>query len=124
MIQLDTHVVCWLHDGLIRQISPAARQALNTDSLSISPMVELELHYLHEIGRLRTPPVDMLHTLHTSLGLSVSQTSFALVASAAAGIRWTRDAFDRLIVAQAQCDSARLVSADEKIRQHFAGAIW
>lgn len=124
MIQLDTHIVCWLHDGMANQISPTARQALNSDTLSISPMVELELHYLHEIGRLQTPPTDMLHALHTDLGLSVSQTSFALVASKAAGIDWTRDAFDRLIVAQAIADKARLVSADAKIRAHFEGALW
>lgn len=124
MIQLDTHIVCWLHDGLVQRISPAARTLLNADPLSISPMVELELHYLHEIGRLQTLPATMLHTLHTDLGLSISQTSFALVASKAASIRWTRDAFDRLIVAQAIADNARLVSADAHIREHFAGAVW
>lgn len=124
MVQLDTHVVVWLHDGLIDRISPAARAALNTHALAISPMVELELQYLHEIGRLNIPAAEMLHTLHTAIGLTVSQTSFAAVASKAAHISWTRDPFDRLIVAQAQCDAAALITCDERIRNHFTAALW
>jgi PIN domain nuclease of toxin-antitoxin system len=38
---------------------------------------------------------------------------------------WTRDPFDRLIVAQAKAnDGAGLVMADTVIRKHYAGAVW
>jgi PIN domain nuclease of toxin-antitoxin system len=38
--------------------------------------------------------------------------------------RWTRDPFDRLIVAQAAIESVRLLTKDRTIRRNFAGAIW
>jgi len=52
MIYLDTHVVLWLYlrkgDGL----SERARQLIEYEpEILISPMVLLELDYLHEIGR-------------------------------------------------------------------------
>ena len=53
---LDTHVVAWLYEGLVEKLSSPARQAIEDSTLLFSPMVELELQYLHEIGRLTVPP--------------------------------------------------------------------
>jgi PIN domain nuclease of toxin-antitoxin system len=59
MIYLDTHVVVWLYAGDAAVFSPGAKQAINSSPLSVSPVVRLELTYLYEIGRLRTPPAGM-----------------------------------------------------------------
>jgi acetylornithine deacetylase/succinyl-diaminopimelate desuccinylase-like protein len=37
---------------------------------------------------------------------------------------WTRDPFDRLIVANAMADGATLITADRVILRHFDQAIW
>lgn len=124
LIHLDTHVVCWLYDGEVERFSPATRSLLESATLAISPMVELEIQYLQEIGRFRDDPALVLGALANDLGLMVSQAPFPLVISAARQIDWTRDVFDRLIAAQASVDGARLVTKDERIRQHFAEAVW
>lgn len=54
MIYLDTHVIVWLYLGNLSKFSDPAKVAINTQEIAISPIVSLELTYLHEIGRLRT----------------------------------------------------------------------
>ncbi|MCP4995668.1 MAG: type II toxin-antitoxin system VapC family toxin [Gammaproteobacteria bacterium] len=56
LIYLDTHVVVWLYVGDLSKFSHPAKAALNTSPLVISPMVILELTYLHEIGRVKAQP--------------------------------------------------------------------
>ena len=51
MIHLDTHVVVWLYAGRTDLLSAAAVEAIEEHSMAISPIVLLELEYLHEIGR-------------------------------------------------------------------------
>ena len=51
MIYLDTHVVVWLFLGDLTRLSQAAKTAISTHPIAISPIVTLELTYLHEIGR-------------------------------------------------------------------------
>jgi PIN domain nuclease of toxin-antitoxin system len=46
------------------------------------------------------------------------------VAIAVERVQWTRDPFDRLIVAQALLHDAPLITKDEHIRRHYAGALW
>jgi hypothetical protein len=58
------------------------------------------------------------------IGLGVSNGPFPTVAGVAAQLTWTRDAFDRLIVAQAMAENAVLVTRDKVIRANFKGAIW
>ncbi len=51
--------------------------------------------------------------------------SFEVVATAALDEDWTRDPFDRLIVAHAKASGlAPLITSDEKIRLHYPRAIW
>ena len=39
-------------------------------------------------------------------------------------LSWTRDAFDRLIVAQAALDRAKLITRDRLILKHYPKAVW
>lgn len=125
LIHLDTHAVCWLYNGEPEQLSSAALAAIEAASLiAISPLVELELHFLVEIGRFRDPPAQVLQVLHEKLGMTVSHTALRDVTTAAHGLGWTRDPFDRLITAQAICDGAILVTKDRNIRKHCSNALW
>jgi PIN domain nuclease of toxin-antitoxin system len=84
----------------------------------------LELYVLHEIGRLRRDPESIFDQTARATGLTVSSASLASVVSHATSLSWTRDPFDRLIVANAMADGCKLLTADEHIRTHFADAIW
>lgn len=124
LIHLDTHVVCWLYDGVVEKLSSPARAAIGGSRLAVSPLIELEITYLREIGRFREEAATVLGVLASQIGLHVSQTPYSRIVAHAVAIHWTRDAFDRLIVAHASADGAQLVTRDARIREHFPAAIW
>lgn len=124
MIYLDTHVVAWLYFGQAQELSRDAAAAIESSPLFISPMVLLELGYLHELGRLAVTAEKIVQTLAGDIGLEIAQQPFADVARQALHETWTRDPFDRLIVAQAKLSQSRLLSRDRLIRQHYRHAIW
>jgi PIN domain nuclease of toxin-antitoxin system len=90
----------------------------------VSPIVELELTYLFEIGRVSEPASTPLSALRRGLGLRIADTSLAELIQAAKELSWTRDPFDRLISAHAIVANAPLVTADETIREHLPLAVW
>ena len=122
---LDTHVLFWLCENRLNRISGTALDALNRHDLLISPMVAIELAFLHDIGRSKRVSQDILRQLREQVGLRVCDHSFAYVAEAATFESWTRDPFDRIIVAQAKANGyAPLISADGDIRANYAKAVW
>lgn len=91
----------------------------------VSPMVLLELEYLHKIQRVLRPPMALISQLPAQIGLVIRDAAFESVIRAALFETWTRDPFDRVIVAQAKADgSAVLVSSDLKVRENYPKAIW
>ncbi len=92
--------------------------------LRISPLVSLELAYMHEIGRARDPAPMMLAALRQSIGLEVADVSLTELTETAVGLSWTRDPFDRMIAAQAIVADAPLVTADRTILEHLPLATW
>lgn len=123
-IFLDTHVVIWLYAGELKSLSKPARVAIERYDLAVSPAVKLELGYLHEIGRLRDGPALILEDLSHRVGLVLRTEDFGRVIEQALSLTWTRDVFDRLIVAHAAIDARRLVSRDRAIRKHYDAAVW
>ena len=124
VVHLDTHIVCWLYEGRVDLLSAAAAQAIEQGQLMISPLVDLELQLLHEIGRILKGPQTILSALAADIGLEMATTPFAVVVAAARGLSWTRDPFDRLIAAQAIVADAKLVTKDRLLRKHCAAAFW
>lgn len=123
-MHLDTHVLVWLHAGLVDRFSPLARERLEAAPLRVSPIVQLELEYLFEIGRVTRPSADVLEHLSASLGLDLAPEPFAHVARAATREDWTRDPFDRIVVAQARLAGAALLTKDRTILERYAAAFW
>ena len=110
---LDTHVLFWLCENRVERLSGPALDALNQHDLLVSPMVAVELAFLHEIGRSKRVAQDILRQLREQLGLRVCDHSFADVSEAATFEGWTRDPFDRIIVAQAKANGyAPLITAE------------
>jgi PIN domain nuclease of toxin-antitoxin system len=124
MIRLDTHVVVWLYTGESERLSQTVVEAIEGTKPVISPMVQLELTYLHEIGRLTISGADIIADLHERIGLQLSDITMTAVINAATSLTWTRDPFDRLIVGDALAANARLLTKDETIRAHSSLATW
>lgn len=124
IVRLDTHVLVWLFTGEMERFTEAGLKDLETSELVVSPIVQLELSYLHEIGRLRIGGADIISDLNSRLRLVHSDQSMISVVHAAAGLTWTRDPFDRLIVADALAANTALLTKDEVIRSHVSIARW
>lgn len=125
MIYLDTHVIAWLYaEGGTALPDSAVRRLEEADDIRISPMVRLELQYLFEIGRVSQPALPVLDVMESTLGLSVCHAAFPAVIHEAESQAWTRDPFDRIIVAQASLFDAPLLTKDEIVRAHYSHACW
>ena len=124
LVYLDTHVVVWLYDALTDRLSRAATEAIEENDPVISWMVELELQFLHEIGRLRVKPAEIIRHLSTRIGLKRSDVGLERIVRAAAGMDWTRDVFDRLIAAESVAMDIPLITKDRTIRAHHKLSIW
>lgn len=124
LIHLDTHVVAWLFAGETARLPKVVRHRIQTGSIAISPMVELELQFLFEIGRTSQPGAVVVRDLADRIGLGLSEGPFPTVVAMATQLSWTRDPFDRLITAQAMAEQANLLTRDKVIRANFRGAIW
>lgn len=124
LVRLDTHVLVWLYTGEIERLSAAAIETIEGHVPFISPMVLLELTYLHEIGRLTVSGAEIVGDLQERIGLRLSDASMSAVVHAAASLRWTRDPFDRMIVADAIVAATDLVTKDDRIREHITFARW
>lgn len=122
---LDTNVAVRLSLGNVRKISQPARQAINRYQLLISPMVLLELQFLFEIGRTAMTAEQTFSSLQSEIDLNLCPLPFIDIARAACHETWTRDNFDRVIVAHARhAGNAPLLTADEHIKTHYKPAIW
>jgi len=125
LIYLDTHVLAWLYARGSAGLPPVpARRIEEAQEIRVSPMVRLELQYLYEIGRVTEPALPVLDALESALGLVVCGAPFSLVVREAETLDWTRDPFDRLIVAQASIHDAPLLTRDGMIHEHYARAVW
>ena len=124
LIYLDTHVVAWLFAGEVNLLSPLARSVIKGNDLYISPIVGLELQFLFEIGRTRSPAQEVIDTLTRDLALIVCDLPFQDVVRAAWRESWTRDPFDRILVSQARLRGAPLLTKDSTIRKRYEDAVW
>ena len=81
MIFLDTHIVVWLYAGDVDRFPQRTRRMLESEHLLISPMVLLELQYLHELSRIKQGPAMIVKELEKSLGLTIHTEDFERVVS-------------------------------------------
>jgi len=106
-------------------LSGRARQLIEYEPvIAISPMILLELDYLHEIGRTTLGSSHVFDYLHQRIDLQVCQKSFIEVVREASRLSWTRDPFDRIITAQSAIDRNTLITKDKTIQDHYEYAVW
>ena len=124
MIYLDTHIVVWLFAGQIEKLSIQAKDLLNSNVIHISPIVQLELQYLLEINRITVSPNDIITDLSNTIGLQICDKNFNSIINRSMKLNWTRDPFDRIIVANAAIDDDFLVTRDQTIIKNYRKALY
>ena len=124
MIYLDTHVVVWLYAGKVENFSEQAKELINGHEVFISPVVRLELQYLFEIHRVTDQANEIVFDLSDRIGLKMCDKSFNTIVSSALNYSWTRDPFDRIIVANAAVNRNILVTKDRNILENYEKAMW
>ena len=125
MIYLDTHVVVWLYAGQVDLLSGLAKDSIDSENLLISPMVGLELQFLSEIGRIKVNSEEIVNDLSMRIGLRYCELPFTSVVTKSLNQHWTRDPFDRIIVAQASLQKESvLLTKDSLIQKNYLKARW
>lgn len=113
----DTHLVLWALEGS-RRLPPAARALLEDESHDhwVSAASLWEIAIKTSLGKLAlSRPVGELEAAIRKAGfreLSITMAHAAQVSHDDGGLR---DPFDRLLLAQCEVDSFRLVSADQAL---------
>lgn len=124
-VYLDTHIVIWLREKQLKKLSKKAKDAIeDANSILISPIVVLELEYLYEIERIIEKPNEIISDLEKMIGLRVDEIGFYNVIKYAQSLSWTRDAFDRIIVANTIANNSKLITKDQKIIDSFKEVIF
>lgn len=125
MIYLDTHVAVWLYAFAGERLSTRALELIDeSPQILVSPMVLLELEFLHEIGRIAVPSRTIHEYLADKIALEICGKNFQEVVRNAIQQTWTRDPFDRMITAQAALGNDTLITKDRLIHAHYPHAIW
>jgi PIN domain nuclease of toxin-antitoxin system len=121
---LDTHAAIFLWEGRVELFGAGSREILERSVLRISPMVRLEMQFLKEVGKLKVDPDQILGALGSDLGVTATSDPLDVLVPLAMPLSWTRDPFDRMIVATALLHEAPLVTRDRRIHDYFPGAVW
>lgn len=124
LIFLDTHAVLWLYQKNLEKFTQRGLNLVEKEELLISPMVELEMEYLFEIGKIRERSSAIMDYLRARIGLKVSDAVFSEVIQAASTMKWTRDPFDRVITAAAALLELPLLTKNRTILTHYPKAVW
>ena len=114
MILLDTHSLIWLDQGHKRVRALAS----DTRQLYVSPATILELQMLVEIGRLKHGAAAFERLIADDRWL-IDEPPALDWFQEAADLTWTRDPFDRLIVAHARHRGWKLATADAKVLEYL-----
>jgi PIN domain nuclease of toxin-antitoxin system len=117
VILLDTNALIWLDQG-----HPRARSlARGARRLYISPANLLELQFLLEAGRIRLRG-EPLAALAENERWVLDDPPSASWFTQALDLSWTRDPFDRLLVAHARLRGWRLATGDTQLLERLPGS--
>jgi PIN domain nuclease of toxin-antitoxin system len=110
VILLDTDALIWLEQGHAR----ARVLSGGRERLCVSPASLLELAALEEAGRIRLKR-GTIASLADNPRWTLDDPPAWEWFAAAIGERWTRDPFDRLLVAHARLRRWRLATGDQRL---------
>jgi PIN domain nuclease of toxin-antitoxin system len=118
MILLDTNALIWLEGGHAR----IRRLARSVRRLYISPANLLEIQLLLEAGRIRLRPGGSIVRIAQDERWVLDDPPAAEWFIKALELGWTRDPFDRLLVAHARLRGWRLATGDANLLKQLESA--
>ena len=121
---LDTHIVVWLYEKRLDLLSEKAKKYIEENDLFISPIVEMEIEYLFEIGKIKDNSETIVSHLEKFIDLRVDEGDFREIVKISINEKWTRDPFDRIIVAHAKLKDLTLISKDATINKNYFRAMY
>lgn len=121
---LDTHsFLWWLTDS--RQLSESARDVIgnNNNRLFISHASQWEIGIKVAIKRLKFP-IDKMENIIDDNGFEPLSITTPHIIQTVTLPQHHRDPFDRLLIAQAQCESLILLSKDNIFPKYDVDLLW
>jgi PIN domain nuclease of toxin-antitoxin system len=115
VILLDTNALIWLEQGHVRVRALAQRRA----RLYISPASLLEMQFLSEAGRIRLRGATVADLAYRDDLWLLDDPPAAQWFDESLQWGWTRDPFDRLIVAHARLRRWQLATADAALLERL-----
>jgi len=123
-IFIDTHVSIWLFQKDMKKFSKNAIKLIENNDIIISAMSILELEFLYEINKINYPQDEIISYLQNTIDLKISKNSLENVTKKAVDIKFTRDPFDRIIIADCLVSNLKLLTRDRNILSNFDNAVW
>jgi PIN domain nuclease of toxin-antitoxin system len=121
---VDTHALIWLYEENAKAFSSRGREMLEASHIIIPSFVWLELVMMEQKGRLGHSLASLQSFIAKTLTIRALKADISKICRAAHPLTWTRDPFDRMIVAECIFHNIPLVTKDRLIRKHYKKAIW
>jgi PIN domain nuclease of toxin-antitoxin system len=113
-VLLDTHFLIWLVLGSRRLAEFPWIDRYRP--WGVSPVSFLEIQFLAEIGRLSIRNPEFMMAVMDDASFTVDDIPLVTVVRHALRVDWTRDPFDRLVVAHSSARRVALCTLDRRIR--------
>lgn len=115
-VLLDTHFLLWL---VLRSKRLAEFPWIDRyRPWGVSPISFLEIQFLAEVGRLSVRNPEFMAAVMDDARFTVDDIPLVTVIRPALRLDWTRDPFDRLLVAHSSARRVALCTVDRRIRTH------
>jgi PIN domain nuclease of toxin-antitoxin system len=115
---LDTHFLIWLTVGSRRLARFPWIERYRP--WRVSPVSFLEIQFLAEVGRLTVKNPEFTGQVMNDPRFVVDDVPLTALVRHALPVDWTRDPFDRLLVAHSAARRLPLCTTDRLIRDHHA----
>ena len=117
-VLIDTHILLWLlsKSDRLKNIP----WVHDFPHLTVSPVSLLEIKFLVECGKIDLEFEEIVKRLKKDPSFDIDDISLDEVCSAAFTLSWTRDPFDRLLVAHSQARNIPLGTCDNLIKKNYS----
>lgn len=121
-VLLDTHVLLWILSGSKKLKTLSWLK--NFPHWMVSPISLLEMKFLKEAGRLEVDFEPVISRLKQDERFRIDSIPLEDICEAAFGLVWTRDPFDRLLVAHSMAASFPLGTCDTLIQKNYSHVVF
>jgi len=123
MVFLDTHALVFLYERrvavFVPRASPSSKPTTSCTPRSAGWSSPCFSRSGASVSAGRNPRRASVRD-----AFDASDERFEAVVAESLALIWTRDPFDRLIVATAALNQAPLITRDRRIQEHYARSVW